>query len=72
MECTCCKQERSEDEFPLNGDKKGGRRKQCKECMRQINKQWREKNQERVTVYNKTRRNKGKQEATPPPPPPQT
>lgn len=56
MKCTICKNEKSEDEFPLNGDKRHGRRHQCKECMRQINRAWRAKNKKHVALYNKKRK----------------
>lgn len=47
-------------DFPLNGDGKGGRRWQCKRCMRSRNKNWRANNKERVAQYNKERRPKEK------------
>ena len=55
--CTICGVEKHEDEFPLNGDGHGGRRKQCRECMRKINRDWRRKNKEKVSDYNKNRKN---------------
>lgn len=56
MNCTVCGRDQESELFPLNGDGKGGRRKQCKECMRSINHQWREKNKEKIKQYNQNRR----------------
>jgi sarcosine oxidase delta subunit len=57
--CTRCNTTKPEEEFPLNGDGKGGRRKQCKECMRTINKEWRKENKTKVHDYNKGRKKLG-------------
>ena len=54
--CTICGIEKNEEEFPQNGDNRGGRRKQCKECMRKINREWRQKNKEKVSDYNRNRK----------------
>lgn len=56
--CTRCNQEKDENDFPLNGDGKGGRRKQCKACMKEINKQWRQANKDRISTYNREKRGK--------------
>jgi hypothetical protein len=53
--CTLCTLPGRETDFPLNGDGKGGRRKQCLSCMRKINRAWRAKNKQRVSAYNKKR-----------------
>ena len=58
--CTRCQSlgrpsDKTDEEFPSNGDGKGGRRKQCKECMREINKQWRATHKAEVAAYNKKR-----------------
>lgn len=53
--CTCCGFPRDAENFPKNGDGKGGRRKQCKDCMQKINKGWRKRNKDKVSVYNKSR-----------------
>lgn len=66
----CNKDDLKEDDFPLNGDGKGGRRKQCKNCMRDINKQWRIKNREKVAVYNRGRRGPKQEIAAAPDPQP--
>lgn len=55
IECTVCGKDQDEDNFPSNGDGKGGRRKQCKECMREINKEWRKLHKDKVALYNKNR-----------------
>lgn len=47
------------DNFPLNGDKKGGRRWQCKACMRRKNREWRERNRDRIYKYNRQRKSFG-------------
>ncbi len=54
--CTKCLTPKIPNDFPSNGDGKGGKRKQCKECMKEINKKWRKENAERVVNYNKNRR----------------
>ena len=54
MECTMCKKEKDDSEFPSNGV--GGIRHQCKECMREVNKKWRATNKEKVSSYNKSRK----------------
>lgn len=56
IECTICSIEKDEDSFPSNGDGKGGRRKQCKECMRKVNKEWRKQHKDKVSLYNKNRK----------------
>ena len=43
------------ENFPLNGDGKGNRRWQCRECMRRINRGWRNKNREKISSYNSKR-----------------
>lgn len=55
IDCTKCGLPKDEKEFPLNGDGKGGRRKQCLTCMREINKAWRKMNKEKVKNYNQQR-----------------
>lgn len=57
-ECKLCKRALPLTDFPLNGDKRGGRRHQCRECMRQVNKSWRQSNVDKVSVYNRNRRTK--------------
>lgn len=61
--CTKCNDPKDENEFPLNGDGKGGRRKQCRECMKNINKKWRADHKQAVSDYNKKRRKKQPQVA---------
>lgn len=56
MTCTQCKKEKDENDFPSNGDGRGGHRKQCKDCMREINKQWRASHKQIISEYNKKRR----------------
>lgn len=56
--CRRCNQTKSLDEFPSNGDERGGKRWQCKECMNKINRMWRSDNKERVSEYNRNRKNK--------------
>ena len=56
--CTKCNENKNEEEFPLNGNGHGGRRKQCKKCMNEINKQWRRTNAEKVIKYNREKRKK--------------
>lgn len=53
MICTRCSADKDENDFPSNGN--GGRRKQCRKCMQEINKAWRAVNKERVSTYNKNR-----------------
>jgi hypothetical protein len=53
--CTRCNQTKDEVEFPSNGIGNGGYRKQCKACMKEINKQWRAANKQKVSEYNKKR-----------------
>lgn len=55
IKCTKCGKQKQQKEFPLNGDGRGGYRKQCKECMQTINKAWRKKNKQKVAQYNKNR-----------------
>jgi len=57
--CKKCNESKSIEEFPLNGDGKGGHRWQCKECMRNINRKWRSENKDKVSAYNTDRKNKG-------------
>ena len=40
--CKKCGTIKKLEDFPLNGDPRGGRRHQCKVCMREINRKWRE------------------------------
>lgn len=54
--CKTCGDDKDLDDFPLNGDRRGGRRWQCKSCMRDRNRQWRDTNKTRVAEYNKTRK----------------
>jgi hypothetical protein len=54
--CTKCNTPKAGDEFPSNGA--GGKRQQCKLCMREINKAWRARNKEKIATYNKERRTK--------------
>jgi len=54
--CTICDEEMPLDEFPSNGN--DGKRKQCKKCMRELNRRWRKENREKVSLYNKRRRSK--------------
>jgi hypothetical protein len=56
--CTKCEKDLDEEDFPLNGDGKGGRRKQCRKCMREINRQWRQNNKDKVRDYNRARKSK--------------
>ena len=56
--CRICEEEKDLNDFPLNGDRRGGRRWQCKNCMRNRNKQWRSSNKSRVSEYNKKRKKK--------------
>lgn len=58
MTCTKCSKDRPDSDFPANGDGKGGRRKQCKDCMRLINKDWRAAHRQAVSDYNKKRKKK--------------
>lgn len=53
MICNKCSADKEETEFPSNGN--GGRRKQCRKCMQEINKAWRSVNKEHVSAYNKSR-----------------
>ena len=39
--CRICGTVKKLEEYPFNGDPRGGRRHQCKECMREINRKWR-------------------------------
>jgi hypothetical protein len=54
--CKKCGIEKDIEEFPYNGDRRGGRRWQCKSCMRNINKSWRQENKQHVSDYNKSRK----------------
>lgn len=54
--CKKCGEEKDLEEFPSNGDKRGGKRWQCKTCMRRINRTWRSENKKHVDDYNKTRK----------------
>lgn len=52
----CGKVKDLDNDFPLNGVKGEGRRWQCKECMKKINRNWRKKNKDKVSQYNKQRK----------------
>lgn len=54
--CEMAGQEQPISNFPLNGDRKGGYRWQCKKCMRAINRKWRQANKDRIKQYNKDNR----------------
>jgi len=48
MICNRCDRDLPESEFPLDGGRRGNLRRQCKECMRKINREYRRKRKERM------------------------
>jgi hypothetical protein len=48
--CRICKVKKKLEEFPFNGDPRGGKRYQCKECMREINRKWRKDKKLKIKV----------------------
>ena len=51
--CSRCKEEKPLEAFSKNRSRKDGLQRECKVCRKQYNKQYRQKNREKILEYNK-------------------
>ena len=61
--CSKCKEEKDISEFHKNSYSKDGYQAACKDCRNKTKRKWNEKNRDRISEYNMSKKDKNRERA---------